>query len=55
MRDNFTFLQNIKYKLFGNYYVSIEFKEEGFTDICTIFGIIKYLYKYNGKAKIIIT
>ncbi len=47
-------VEEIKYKLLGNYYVRVEFKEKGFTDICTIFGVIKYLYKYKDKAKIII-
>ena len=55
MEENFTIWENIKYKLFGNYYVVIEFREKGFNDICTIFGVIKYLYKYKDKAKIIIS
>jgi len=54
MRENFTLLEKIKYRLVGRYYIRIEFAEKGFTDICSIFGVIKYLYRYKDKARIII-
>lgn len=46
--------EKIQYKLFGKYYILIETKNEGFSDICSIFGVIKYIYKYGNSARIII-
>lgn len=56
MQDNFTLLEKIKYKLIGRYYMRIEFRGGNLArdDICSIFGVIKYLHKYKNKARIII-